>query len=873
MDEAFSQERSSELDSERYNPLMLEPYWQTIWQKDGIDLTSTPKPNQKRFYALSMFPYPSGNLHMGHVRNYVITDVIARMQRMRGAAVLHPMGWDAFGLPAENAAIERGIDPAEWTKENIAHMKSQLQRLGLSIDWSKEQATCDKSYYKWTQFIFLALYKAGLAYQKEATVNWDPVDKTVLANEQVDSEGKSWRSGAVVEKIKLKQWFLKITDYADELLEDLENLNGWPDKVKTMQANWIGRSKGLEIDFHSTNKKEHIVKVFTTRPETIYGVSYIVLAPENQLIEKIISDDLRSDLISFREKVAKLSNEERTSDKREKNGMYLGTEVINPATNLPIPVWTADYVLADYGTGAVMGVPAHDERDFLFAKKYNQVIKKVIVNPNEQESELWQGAGILINSGKYNGINNNKAKLEITKTAKLEKWGRSKTQYRLKDWLISRQRKWGCPIPILYCNTCGVIPVQKEDLPVEIPITPNKSSKQPNSKETVDPPSLTKCPKCGKNATRETDTMDTFMCSSWYYLRFADSHNKDKPFTKESIDEWLPVDQYVGGIEHAILHLLYSRFITKALHSQGLFRIDEPFKRLLTQGMVQGITYKNAETGGYVRTSDIADLSNPRDPISGKKLEIIYEKMSKSKYNGVDPSSVIDKYGADTARMFILFKAPPEKDLEWDIADVEGQYRFINRVWRLIHNYKSKSSTNVSLNTKSSSLIKQNKLSQEEKDLRRAVNIAIKSVTEDLDKGLQFNTAISELMKLTNTMQELLPKVNITIANDSISSLLKLLSPFAPHLADELWYKLGGKESVHTVDWPEHDENALSQDKFQLVIQIKGKVRGTINLKTDLTDDEIKTSVLNSEISKKWLEGKSPSRIILIRNKLVNLVP
>ena len=866
---------NSEKESDRYKPLELEKHWQELWAKTGLNNTPEPHEKQKCFYALSMFPYPSGTLHMGHVRNYVITDVIARIQKMKGYAVLHPMGWDAFGLPAENAAIERNVDPSDWTDQNISQMRIQLKRLGLSIDWSREQTTSHKDYYKWTQYLFLELFEAGLAYQREASVNWDPVDKTVLANEQVDADGKSWRSGAKVEKRNLNQWFLRITDYAEPLLEDLKKLNDWPERVLTMQKNWIGRSAGVEIDFELENHPNLLLTVFTTRPDTLYGVTYIVLSPENNIIDQIIDESLKSDLNKFRDTISKLSSLERSSEGRDCIGMPIGVKVINPINGDLIPIWIADYVLPDYGSGAVMAVPSHDERDYRFAHKYKIPLKTVVLNEGidktKEDNKPWIGDGILTNSDKINGLTTDDAKEKIIEIGKDKGWARKKIQYRLRDWLISRQRYWGCPIPIIQCKKCGQVPIPKQDLPVELPkdIKLNVKGKSPlNNLETW---SNVLCPSCGLEAKRETDTMDTFMCSSWYFLRFADPNNSEMPFSQSEINKWLPVNQYVGGIEHAILHLLYSRFITKALNKNGLHRINEPFEKLLTQGMVQGVTYLNRNTGKYIKATAIKDCKNPIDPDTLEKLEIIYEKMSKSKHNGVEPSTVINRYGADTARMFILFKAPPEKDLEWDSADVEGQYRFIMRVWKLVTSYKSKDPLNnvldVNMATTSS------KLNSKDQVLKRAIHNAIKSITEDIEVGLQFNTAISELMKLTNSMNENINLVKKSIANESIITLVKLLAPFAPHIAEELWKRIGGVKSVHLEIWPRYNPDALISDSFDLIIQIKGKVRGSIKVTTNSEKNEIEKIALNSEIARRWLDGKKPSRIIVVPNKLVNLVP
>ena len=861
--------------SDRYDPSLLEEQWQRKWEQEALYQTQDPRPDQKAFYALSMFPYPSGSLHMGHVRNYVITDVIARTQRMRGDAVLHPMGWDAFGLPAENAAIERNVDPGVWTDRNIDQMRSQLGRLGLSIDWSREQATCHEDYYRWTQWLFLELHSAGLAYQKEATVNWDPIDQTVLANEQVDSEGRSWRSGALVEQKNLTQWFLKITQYADALLEDLDQLQGWPERVRTMQANWIGRSIGAEIDFQVEGHNDATITVFTTRADTLFGVSYVVLAPEHPLVDALTTADQKESVEAFRDLVSDLSNDERTADDRPKRGVATGAEAVNPANGQKVPIWVADYVLAEYGTGAVMGVPAHDERDFRFAKTYELPVQRVIqmdgTDEHSNDGESWTGPGTLVNSGAFDGQSNDQAKQAITEHGATKGWARAKRQYRLRDWLISRQRYWGCPIPIIHCADCGAQPVPTDQLPVALPKDVNLAGKGGSPLAALDDWVNVPCPICGKPARRETDTMDTFMCSSWYFLRFADPQNSDRPFESEAVKKWLPVQQYVGGIEHAILHLLYSRFFTKALKDRGLISINEPFERLLTQGMVQGVTYRNPRTGRYVAPALVVDPGTPRDPDDGEELEVLFEKMSKSKHNGVDPALVIDRYGADTARMFILFKAPPEKDLEWDDADVEGQFRFLQRLWRLVDSVSKLTAPDQLLSNDVSGIPAE--LSESETEIRRAVHLAIQAVSDDLSGEFQFNTAISELMKLSNSLSGAVLDASRPVQVEAMGALIRLLAPFAPHLAEEFWFRLGGQGSVHLQTWPQHDPAALVQDTVDLVIQIKGKVRGTIQVPAECDKDTLEALALASDVAKRWLEGKPPRRVIVVPGKLVNLVP
>ncbi|MEA5518293.1 leucine--tRNA ligase [Limnoraphis robusta] len=849
----------------RYNPASIEEKWQQTWAESAAHQTSTD-PQKPKFYALAMFPYPSGNLHMGHVRVYTITDVIARLKRMQGYRVLNPMGWDAFGLPAENAAIERGIHPAKWTYQNIAQMKQQLERLGISFDWEKELATCSPDYYRWTQWIFLQFYNAGLAYQKEAAVNWDPIDQTVLANEQVDSEGRSWRSGAKVERKLLRQWFLKITAYAEELLNDLDKLPGWPEKVKLMQANWIGKSTGAYLEFLVVGMEDKI-PVFTTRPDTVFGVSYVVLAPEHPLVEKVTTPAQKQTVEAFIKEVSQQSEMDRTAEDKPKRGVPTGGKAINPFSNEEIPIWIADYVLYEYGTGAVMGVPAHDTRDFAFAKQYNLPITTVIVphdadNADEVLTEAYIEPGVMVNSGPCNGETSEGCKLAIIEYAEDEGLGERRIQYRLRDWLISRQRYWGAPIPIIHCPNCGAVPVPDEDLPVTLPENVEFSGRGASPLAKLEDWVNVPCPSCGTPAKRETDTMDTFMDSSWYFMRYPDAKNDQQVFDPKIGNDWMPVDQYVGGIEHAILHLLYSRFFTKVMRDRGLLKCDEPFSRLLTQGMVQGLTYKNPVTGKYIPSANV-NAADPKDPETGEKLEVFYEKMSKSKYNGVDPLEVMGKYGADTARMFILFKAPPEKDLEWDDADVEGQFRFLNRVWRLVSEFAE--------NTPVKSSKKTGDLSKEEKDLRRAIHIAIKEITEDLDGEYQFNTAVSEMMKLSNALSDASCK-NSPVYREGIETLLKVLAPFSPHLAEELWQSLGNKDSVHLQSWPVVDSEALVVDEITLVIQVNGKTRGTIQAPAKADKATLEQLAKDSEVAQRHLENQELKKVIVVPGKLVNFV-
>ena len=818
-----------------YFPQEIEKKWQKIWEESGA--FKTPDTSDKpKYYALSMFPYPSGKLHMGHVRNYTITDVIARFKKAQGYNVLHPMGWDSFGLPAENAAMKHGADPETWTDENIAYMTKQLKMLGLSYDWDREVTTCKPDYYKWTQWLFLQLYKKGLAYKKEAAVNWCEQCGTVLANEQV-IDGKCWRCDSVVEKKYLSQWFLKITDYADVLLEDLDKLSGWGDNVKTMQANWIGKSHGAILKFKVVEKDLEI-PVYTTRPDTVYGITYLVVAPEYKDIEALTSPEQKSAVEAYRANARKMTEIERLSTDRVKTGVALGTHAINPFTGEKFPLWTADYALAEYGTGAVMAVPAHDTRDFDFAKKYNLPVRVVIQNPespSDCKQEAYIDPGVLINSGEFNGINNEDAKKLITEKAVKEGFGEFKTQYRLRDWLISRQRYWGAPIPVVYCDKCGIVPVDEKDLPVLLPKDVDFSVVGKSPITTSKTFAQTTCPHCGGPARRETDTMDTFMCSSWYYLRYSDAKNSEKPFDRNLVNKWLPVDQYVGGIEHAILHLLYSRFFTKALRDLGLLDFDEPFKNLLTQGMV------------------LKDGS----------------KMSKSKGNTVDPDEIFENYGADTARLFILSDSPPARDFDWSDAGVEGCYKFLNRVWRLV----ASNAENISLNFELPSSLK-----KENDDLVRLVHIAIKGITNDISNDFQFNTVISKYRELTNSIYDWQGKKSVMDDEDkavlsfAIVSLLKLMSPVAVHLTEEAWHELGGKTSIHSEPWLKWDENLAKASSITLVVQVNGKVKDKLEVDEGLSEAELKQTAMESPKIKELIAGHDIVKVIVVPKKLVNIV-
>lgn len=830
---------------ESYFPQEIEKKWQNIW--DETNAFKTPDVSDKpKYYALSMFPYPSGKLHMGHVRNYTITDVIARFKKANGFNVLHPIGWDSFGLPAENAAMKHHVDPETWTDENIAYMKKQLKMLGLSYDWDREVATCKPEYYKWTQWLFLQLYKKGLVYKKEAAVNWCNECGTVLANEQV-IDGKCWRCDSVVEKKYLSQWFIKITDYADVLLEDLDKLSGWGDNVKTMQANWIGKSKGAIFKFpviDAPNGEKIEVPVYTTRPDTVFGITYLVVAPEYKDIEKLTTPENKDKVEEYRENARKMSEIERLSTERVKTGVPLGTHCKNPFNGEVFPLWTADYALVEYGTGAVMAVPTHDTRDFAFAKKYNMPMKVVIAPENNTSldastmTEAYTEEGVLVNSGEFNGIKNTKAKKAITQWAVDKGFGEFKTQYRLRDWLISRQRYWGAPIPVVYCDKCGIQPVPENQLPVLLPKDVDFSvvGKSPitTSKTFKD----TVCPVCGGHAVRETDTMDTFVCSSWYYLRYSDARNSEECFNKDKVNHWLPVDQYVGGIEHAILHLLYSRFFTKALRDCGLLDFDEPFKNLLTQGMV------------------LKDGS----------------KMSKSKGNTVDPDEIFENYGADTARLFILSDSPPARDFDWSDAGVEGCYKFLNRVWRLI----STNQDNISLDYPK--FVAGSLKDKSNDDLVRTVHIAIKGITNDISNDFQFNTVISKYRELTNAIYDWqakksdLTKEDKQVLSFAVVSLIKLMSPVAVHLTEEAWHDLGGEKSIHEEPWCEWDENLAKSSSITLVVQVNGKVKDKIEVDESLDQEEMKQVALNSEKVKALTDGKTIVKTIVVPKKLVNIV-
>lgn len=824
---------------EKYAPHDIEAKWQKYWEENKTFKVEMDKDKPKS-YVLEMFPYPSGNLHMGHVRNYSIGDVIARFRTMKGFNVLHPMGWDSFGMPAENAAIKHNIPPKKWTLENIANMTRQLKALGLSYDWDREVTTCKEDYYKWTQWFFELFYKRGLAVKKESAVNWCDTCNTVLANEQV-IDGKCWRCDHEVVKKDLSQWFFKITDYADELLKDLDLLPGWPERVKTMQHNWIGRSEGLEFSFEIPALND-TVAVYTTRPDTAYGVTFMALAAEHPLIKKICENNPKADEINaFCERVRNQSEIERTSSESEKEGVFTGVYCINPFTGRKVEIWVTNYVLYDYGTGAVMGVPTGDQRDWMFADKYG-IEKIVTICPVGKELKLEEMTcayeekeGMLVNSGEFTGMEMHKAMSAIMDKAEAEGFGKRRVNYRLRDWLISRQRYWGAPIPIIYCPHCGEVLVPEDQLPVRLPedvsFTAGAKSPLATSEEFVH----CKCPKCGADATRETDTMDTFLCSSWYYLRYTDAHNDKKPFDKELNNYWGPVDQYIGGIEHAILHLLYSRFFVKVLRDAGLVDYDEPFSNLLTQGMV------------------IKDGA----------------KMSKSLGNVVSPEEILSKYGADTARLFILFAAPPERELEWSDQGVEGSFRFLNRIWRIVQAFEAVLAQKVTEYDHSN-------LNEADKDLRRVLHSSIKKVTNDIETRFNFNTAISTMMELVNALyayKEAAKEPNSGLIYEAISDLIKMMSPFVPHITEELWRgAIDANSSVHEQSWPECDEEALKVDNVEIVLQVNGKVRGRLTVPAEATKEELEKIAMADANVQAHIGDATVRKVICVPGRLVNIV-
>jgi len=798
----------------------IEQKWQRVWEKDKV-FSARFNPKDKKYYLLEMFPYPSGKIHMGHVRNYTIGDVAARFKMMQGYNVLHPMGFDAFGQPAENAAIKNKIKPSIWTYKCIDWMREELKKMGFSYDWDREISTCDSSYYQWNQWIFLKMFERGLAYKKASSVNWCPSCQTTLANEEVIL-GECWRCFAKVELKELEQWFLKITEYKERLLEDLKQLTYWPQRVLAMQTNWIGKSQGVTIYFRLKDS-DKIIPVFTTRADTIFGATYVVLAPEHpKVLEIIKGKSQEKEVLRFIQKVSKESKVVRMATDVKKEGVSTGSYAINPVNNEVIPIWVADYVLMEYGTGAIMAVPTHDQRDFLFAREHKLPMRIVIQAPGsrlqapDEMTEAYEGDGVQVNSGQFDGLSNQEAKIKIAEWMQKSGIGKIETHWRLRDWLISRQRYWGTPIPIIYCNKCGIVPVPYENLPVELPkdahFTGEDGSPLGKVKEFVE----VKCPKCKAAARRETDTMATFIDSSWYFLRFCSPKFKEEPFERKEVGYWMRVDQYIGGIEHAILHLLYSRFFTKFFQDLGMIDFQEPFERLLTQGMV----LKDGEV------------------------------MSKSRGNIVDPDSIIKKYGADTLRLYILFSAPPEVEMEWSERGIEGAFRFLNRVWRLLEYMPNKSET-------------KNKNSSLEKKIHQT----IKEITEDIE-AFKFNTAIAGIMELVN---EIYQDLTCDIA-EAVKTTVILISPFAPHLAEEMWQKLGHKESILKAGWPRYDAKFLQEEVLTMVIQVNGKLRSKVKVPADISEEKLKEVILADEKIKPWIQGKPIKNFIIVPKKLVNIV-
>lgn len=818
---------------DKYNFSEIEKKWQTKWAEGDV-FKVTEDPDKEKYYVLEMFPYPSGKLHMGHVRNYSIGDVLARFKKMKGFNVLHPMGWDSFGLPAENAAIKHGVEPSKWTWENIGEMREQLKELGLSYDWDREVATCHPDYYKWMQWIFIQFYKKGLAYKKENPVNWCPSCQTVLANEQV-VDGKCERCKTLVGKKDLSQWYFKITDYAERLLDNLEELPGWPNKVKLMQKNWIGKSIGAEVTFEIDGFDKGL-DVFTTRPDTLYGVTYMVMAPEHPYLKELVAgSEYEEPVNAYVDKVQHMSDIERTSTTNEKTGQFTGRYAINPLTGKKVPIFISDYVLMDYGTGAIMAVPAHDQRDFDFAKKFDLEIIPV-VDSDDPEVDVYDlksafaAEGTMINSEMFNGMNNKEAIEKIIDYLEEKKIGKKSINYKLRDWLISRQRYWGTPIPMIHCDDCGWVPEKEENLPVLLPADVQFTGKGESPLATSKTFVNTTCPVCGKPARRELDTMDTFLDSSWYFLRYCDPKNTEAPFSKEKVDYWMNVDQYIGGVEHAILHLMYARFFQMALYDLGLVSTEEPFKNLLTQGMV------------------IKDGA----------------KMSKSLGNVVSPAEIIDKYGADTARLFILFAAPPERELDWSDKGVEGSFRFINRVYRMVYDF----SQNYSEVPESYEIS-----GDADKNMAYWLNYAIKKVSDDIGERFNFNTAISTIMELVNEMYRYKEgTVNPGLFGAAIKDLIIMLAPFVPHVTEEMWEHLGYEGSVHDQNWPEYDEKALVKDTVEIVVQVNGKIKEKLDIAGGLSREEMEKTAMENEKVKGLIEGKNVVKVIAVPGKLINIV-
>ncbi len=819
-----------------YNPQEFEKRWQDTWENNGLNRTDI-KSEKEKFYALVMFPYPSGTIHVGHVKNYVIGDVVARYKRHKGFNVLNPFGFDSFGLPAENAAIANNIHPGIWTRKNVETITKQIKKLGISYDWEKQVSTCEEDYYRWTQYIFLKLYENGLAYRKNAAVNWCPKCNTVLANEQV-KDGCCERCGSVVELRQLEQWFFKITDYAERLLEDLDGLDEWPEHVKTMQRNWIGKSKGAEVRFEIDGENKTL-EVFTTRPDTLWGVTFMALAPESPLVQELTADDRKEEVEEFLEKMTKEDRFTRASEEAEKEGVFLGKYAVNPVNGEKIPIYVANYILMEYGTGAIMAVPAHDQRDFDFARKYGIPINVVIEDPenpgsSDQMLKPFTGTGIMVNSGKFSGMPSDQSLAKVIQWLEEKQLGKSSIQYKLRDWLISRQRYWGAPIPMIYCEECGMVPVSENDLPVKLPHDVNFDSSGKSPLTTNGSFLNATCPKCGGKARREVDTMDTFVDSSWYYLRYINPKDENKPFETEDVNRWLPVDQYIGGVEHAILHLLYSRFLTKVLYDLKLIDFKEPFKNLFTQGMI----YKD----GF--------------------------KMSKSKGNVVSPDEMVEEYGADTLRVYSLFIGPPEKDAEWTDSGIEGVHRFIKRIW---------TSFQVIIESANANSLGEHKTAKADKELRRKLHWMIEKITRDIEVDFHFNTAISGMMEMSNELHRYLNEIpreewDMGLLGEVIEKFSVILSPFAPHLAEEIWSLSGKSGLVVEQKWPEVDPAALEVDEVEIIIQVNGKLRDKISVGKGENRDTLESIAMSSENVQRHLEGKIPRKVIVIPDKLVNIV-
>ena len=864
---------------EQYQPREIEAAAQSSWDAQKSFVVSE-QPGKDTFYCLSMFPYPSGKLHMGHVRNYTIGDVIARYQRMQGKNVLQPMGWDAFGMPAENAAMKNKVAPAKWTYENIDYMRNQLKSLGLAVDWTREVTTCKPDYYRWEQWLFTRLYEKGVIYRKNGTVNWDPVDQTVLANEQV-IDGRGWRSGALIEKREIPMYYFKITAYADELLESLDELDGWPEQVKTMQRNWIGKSRGMEISFPydvASIGSEGVMKVFTTRPDTLMGATYVAVAAEHPLATLAATDN--SELQAFIDECKRGGVAEADIATQEKKGLATSLRVQHPLTGELLPVWVANYVLMNYGEGAVMAVPAHDERDFAFATKYDLPIKPVVrTSAGDETPAPWQDAygehGELINSGAFDGLDFDGAFDAMEVALQKKGLGQARTQFRLRDWGISRQRYWGCPIPIIHCDSCGDVPVPEDQLPVVLPedVVPDGAgsplARMPEFYECS-------CPKCGAPAKRETDTMDTFVESSWYFARYASPHYDQGMVDPAAANHWLPVDQYIGGIEHAILHLLYARFFHKLMRDEGLVSSNEPFKNLLTQGMVVAETYyRTLENGGkdWFNPADVIVERDAKAKVIGAKLasddlpvEIGgTEKMSKSKNNGVDPQAMIDAYGADTCRLFMMFASPPDMSLEWSDSGVEGANRFLRRVWRLAH---------VHVSHGPAGQLDTTNLNDEQKAVRRAIHLAIKQASVDVGQHHKFNTAIAQVMTLMNVLEKAATETeqDRALLQEGLETVALLLAPITPHICHELWQQLGKSGAIIDAQWPKVDESALVQDSLTLVVQVNGKLRGQIEVPASASREDIEASARANENVVRFTEGLTIRKVIVVPGKLVNIV-